>query len=64
MPEKYICAECLGAIAAEKPGFYNDHSCAEWGRGVNNDLPDCECPYHETWCPDCQIDHHPPVGIE
>lgn len=39
MPERYICDECQEAIAAEQPGFYNDHSCAEWGRGIDNTLP-------------------------
>jgi len=59
MPEPYICAECAAALAEDRI-----HSCAEWGRGIDNNLPDCECPDHATWCPDCQIEHHPPVGVE
>ena len=58
--EPYICQPCQEAIAAELPGFYNDHSCNEWGNFDGS--PTCECPYHQTWCDDCQIEHHPPVG--
>lgn len=62
--EAYICQPCKDAVAAEQPGAYNDHSCAEWGRGVLTELPDCECPYNHTWCDFCQDEHHPPVSYD